>query len=209
MKIVNPSVELITPFEGAEVLKFIEQCGRVCYRSESNTTLDSAEKFVRMLIKRGHESVLEHFGCTFKIICDRGVMAELTRHRLASFSVESTRFVDYSGEDLKFIKPNFGALGLQAFSDGELWFPSAIKKAENIYKCLRKANIPPELARSVLPLSLATTVIMTANLREWRHILKLRTLEKAHPQMRQVANMILNVFREKIPVIVEDVCFGE
>ena len=95
MKIIEPSVELMRDFDGAEVMKFIERCGRICYQSEKNITADSAEKFVRNLIKRGHESVLEHFSATFKIICDRGVMAELTRHRLASFSVESTRYNAY------------------------------------------------------------------------------------------------------------------
>lgn len=111
MKIIEPSVELMRDFDGAEVMKFIERCGRTCYQSEKNITEDSAEKFVRNLIKRGHESVLEHFSVTFKIICDRGVMAELTRHRLASFSIESTRFNDYSSEkfggEFAFIRPRF------------------------------------------------------------------------------------------------------
>ena len=95
MKIIEPSVELMRDFDGAEVMKFIERCGRTCYQSWKNTTDNSAIVFVRNLIKRGHESVLEHFSATFKIICDRGVMAELTRHRLASFSIESTRFNAY------------------------------------------------------------------------------------------------------------------
>ena len=203
MKIIEPSVELLTPFEGAEVMKFIESCGRVCYRSTAQTFDGLTEKFIRNLIKRGHESVLEHFSCTFKIICDRGVMAELTRHRLCSFSVESTRYCDYSKNGLTFIKPPFG--NFETFLEGTMWFGSAISKSKNIYNCMRKENIPPEIARAVLPMSLATTVIMTANLREWRHILKLRTDSKAHPQMRQIANMILDILKEKLPVMFEDI----
>ena len=209
MKIIEPSVELLTPFEGAEVMKFIESCGRVCYRSTAQTFDGLTEKFIRNLIKRGHESVLEHFSCTFKIICDRGVMAELTRHRLASFSIESTRYCDYAsdkfGGELTFIKLCFGRDDFQQFLHGTMWFESAIKKIENYYKCMRKENIPPEQARAILPNSLATTIVMTANLREWRHILKLRTDSKAHPQMRHVAGMILDIFKSKIPVVFEDI----
>lgn len=205
MKIIEPSVELMTIFNGDNVLKFIESCGRVCYRSEDNSTPDSAEKFVRMLIKRGHESVLEHFSCTFEIICDRGVMAELTRHRVASFSVESTRYCDYSadkfGGELTFINPHF-----ETTSDArQAMFENAMADAEENYLRLRNGGTKPEDARAVLPLSLATTVIMTANLREWRHVLKLRTSGKAHPQMRQVANMILDILKEKLPVVFEDI----
>lgn len=200
MKIIEPSVELMTPFNGNEVLKFIEKCGRVCYRSEGNITADSAPLFVKNLIRRGHESVLEHFSCTFKIICDRGVMAELTRHRLASFSVESTRYCDYSG-GLTFINPHF-------WNDGEsrqMLLENAMIEAEQKYLRMRNCGCKPEQARAVLPLSLATTIIMTANLREWRHILKLRTDSKAHPQMRYIANMILDVFKKNLPVIFEEI----
>lgn len=197
MKIIEPSVELMTPFEGLEVLKFIEECGRVCYRSEDKITGNSAEKFVRMLIKRGHESVLEHFSCTFKIICDRGVMAELTRHRLASFSIESTRYCDYSG-GVTFINAE-----ISTSESGQAIFENAMLEAEEKYLRLRRAGCPPEQARAVLPNALATTVIMTANLREWRHVLKLRTSSKAHPQMRQVAEMIFEILYGKLPVVFE------
>lgn len=510
MKIIEPTAELMTPFDGEEVLKFIESCGRVCYRSTAKEFEGVTEKFIRNLILRGHESVLEHFSCTFKIVCDRGVMAELTRHRIASFcvtgdtiipsyssnkrtsgkkrtieeiykwahnpqchaafnalvirsldeqthtikpnkiknvfyngiqdvfkittesgrmlkctaghrfftdsgwkklqdinvgdtiysngipvlenedwirhnyltlnktraqvaleagcceatlykafkkfgivkpwsdrpnrhpghgvkgmftdaqrqdisarmsgenhpsykhdrntlsisggyneanhkfaaqkkhcencnsetnleihhkdknpknnsesnikilcsqchhlwhnpfaigafkdkvvevcysgkestydlemespyhnyvangivvhnSVESTRYCDYSKDDLTFIKPPFDSYGFQSFLHGSLWFNNAIKKSKNYYNVMRKENIPPEIARAVLPMSLATTIIMTANLREWRHVLKLRTASAAHPQMRQVANMILIILKNKLPVVFEDV----
>jgi thymidylate synthase (FAD) len=195
----------MTPFDGEEVLKFIESCGRVCYRSEKNVTADSATQFVRNLIKRGHESVLEHFSCTFKIVCDRGVMAELTRHRLASFTIESTRYCDYSsdkfGNELTFVFPCY----FKKDAIGEtLWF-DAMKKSEQEYLYFRIHGGTPEKDRCVLPISLATTIVMTANLREWQHILKLRTDKKAHPQMRQVAGMILDIFKSKISVVFEDI----
>ena len=159
---------------------------------------DCAEKFVRNLISRGHESVLEHFSVTFKIICDRGIMAEFTRHRLASFSIESTRFNAY--KELTFIKPNWQE---QTFLY-RAWENSVIQ-AEEKYLQMRQSGARPEDARAILPNSLKTEIIMTANLREWRHILKLRTAKAAHPQMIQVANMILDILKEKLPVVFEDI----
>ena len=205
MKIIEPRVELMREFDGAEVMKFIEKCGRTCYQSEKNITADSAEKFVRNLIKRGHESVLEHFSVTFKIICDRGVMAEITRHRLASYTIESTRFNAY--KELTFIKPCFWSFGSKDVNSAlcyNMWADS-VKKLEMIYKTMREKGATPEQARSILPNSLKTEILMTANLREWRTILKLRTAKDAHPQMRQVATMILAILKEKLPVVFEDI----
>ena len=218
MKIIEPSVELMSEINGAEVMKFIERCGRTCYQSEKNITDDSAEKFVRNLIKRGHESVLEHFSCTFKIICDRGVMAELTRHRLASFSVESTRYNNY--DELTFIRPHLqsNTVGMKEeicekaltknmsfFVLTNIAWESKMRDVEEFYKNLIGSGIQPEQARGFLPNSLKTEIVMTANLREWRTILKLRTAKAAHPQMRQVAGMILKILKEKLPVVFEDI----
>ena len=183
MKIIEPSVELIDAINPDEVLKKIERCGRVCYQSEPK---GQPEKFIRARIKNGHESILEHVSLTFKIICDRAILAEITRHRLASFSVESTRYCKY--DELTLINP-----------------PAHHNFAENNYRDLIQQGYPPEIARAVLPLCTKTELFMTANLREWRHILKLRTDKAAHPQMREVANQILNIFKEKLPVIVEDI----
>jgi len=225
MKIIEPSVELMRDFDGAEVIKFIERCGRTCYQSEKNITEDSAEKFVRNLIKRGHESVLEHFSATFKIICDRGVMAELTRHRLASFSVESTRYNNYASDkfdgELTFIKPCFwnddekkmyelAPINEEGTAFRQIYYKTPVWKeimtgSEFAYNALLVNGATPEQARAVLPNSLKTEIVMTANLREWRHILKLRTAKDAHPQMRQVANMILTILKEKLPVVFEDI----
>lgn len=222
MKIIEPSAVLMRDFDGEEVMKFLEKCGRTAYQSENNITDDSAKKFIRNLIKRGHESVLEHFSCTFKIICDRGVMAELTRHRLASFTIESTRFNDYSKGELTFIKPCFfteeekiSGYDIVFDDEDETIFAEKLNKfqmwteimagIENAYKILRKDGATPEQARTILPNSLKTEIIMTANLREWRTILKLRTAKDAHPQMRQVAEMILDALKRKLPVIFEDI----
>lgn len=184
MKIIEPSATLIDEINPAEILQKLERCGKVSRQSN----LGDAENFVRVIIKRGHESVLEHVSLTFHIICDRAIMAELTRHRLASFTVESTRYVKY--DELKVIQPTCGV---------------ALNYVEDVYKALLKDGKPPEIARAVLPLCLATELYMTANLREWRHILKLRTAKAAHPQMRQIARQILDTFKDFLPVIVEDI----
>lgn len=194
MKIIEPSVELIDDIDGAQILRKLERCGKVSRQSK----LGDAENFVRSIIKRGHESVLEHVQLTFKIICDRAIMAELTRHRHASFTVESTRYVNYKD-------------GLTVIADTTLnkkqsysWL-CAVDKAGVAYQELIELGVKPEQARAVLPLCLATELYMTANLRELRHILKLRTDKAAHPQMRVVAGQILDILRDKLPVIVEDI----
>ena len=193
MKIIEPSATLVDEINPEQILKKIEMCGRVSHKSKPKQnftgTIGSTINFVSMLIKRGHESVLEHVSLTFKIVCDRAIMAELTRHRLASFTVESTRYVKY--DELKFIDPP-DMVNVRAF---ELLYRGLIENDK----------LPPEIARSVLPQCTATTLYMTANLREWRHVLKLRTAKAAHPQMRQIMKQILAVFKEKLPVIVEDI----
>lgn len=205
MKIIEPSVELIGEVDGKKIMKHIELAGRVCYKSESRISDDSAEKFIANIIKSGHESVIEHVSLTFKIICDRGVLAEITRHRLASFSVESTRYNDYSNGkfdgELTFIMPNFWNEDDENF---KIWLDS-MKIIEENYLLMRKNGARPEQARSILPNSLKTEIFMTANLREWRHFLKLRTSSRAHPQMREVALKIYEILREKLPVIFSDI----
>ena len=193
MKIIEPSAELYGEINPEEILRKLEVCGKVSRKS----TLGDSENFVRSIIKRGHESVLEHVSLTFKIICDRAIMAELTRHRLASFTVESTRYVKY--DELTVIKPFSTPDG----SDFTFWH--MMREVEKNYLFLIEEGVKPELARAVLPQCTATTLYMTANLREWRHVLKLRTDKAAHPQMRQIMYQILAVFKEKLPVVVEDI----
>lgn len=204
MKIIEPSVELVEDFDAAAVMKKIERAGRVCYKSEGNIKDDSAEKFIRGIIKRGHESVIEHATVSFKIICDRGVTHELVRHRLASYSQESSRYCDYSagkfGGELTFIKPCFWSEDDEKF---KLWL-STMAELEKKYLELRACGARPEEARSILPNSLKTEIFVTMNLREWRHFLKLRTAAAAHPQMREVALKMYQILVEKLPAVFDD-----
>ena len=204
MKIIEPSVELVDDFDAVAIMKKIERAGRVCYKSEGNIKDESAEKFIRGIIKRGHESVIEHAIISFKIICDRGVTHELVRHRLASYSQESTRYCDYSagkfGGELTFIKPCFWRDDDENF----LLWKETMARLEEIYLTMRKNNARPEEARSILPNSLKTEIFVTMNLREWRHFLKLRTAKAAHPQMREVALKIYSILAEKLPAVFDD-----
>lgn len=193
MKIIEPSVELVDNVSYADICNKIERCGRVCYQSEPK---GNPEDFIRRLIKRGHESVLEHASLTFHIICDRAIQNELVRHRLSSPSVESTRYVKY--DDMTFIKPTFRK------HSSEIVFQEVVEHVERAYREMLSDGEKPEDARAVLPMCLKSELYMTANLREWRHILKLRTDSKAHPQMRRVAGLILEVFKKNYPVFVED-----
>lgn len=204
MKIISPSVEILTPLDGAAVLRHIEQCGRVCYKSEGKTTESSAPAFVANIIKRGHEAVLEHFDITVKFICDRGVSHEIVRHRLASYCQESTRYCNYSkdgfGGEITVIQPCY----LATCGAGYQMWKEACEAAETAYFNMLNSGCSPQEARAVLPNSLKTEVVMTANLREWRHFFKLRTAPAAHPQMREVANMLLKQMREMVPVVFDD-----
>jgi thymidylate synthase (FAD) len=190
MKIIKPSVELLwmTP----EPLKAIEIAGRTCYKSEDRITADSAEKFVAMLLEKKHEAMIEHACASVKIVCDRGVTHEIVRHRLASYAQESTRYANYSkekfGHEISVVEPP----GLE-MKDYEHWEASC-QEAEECYMALISNGIKPQIARSVLPTCLKTEIVFTANMREFRHFAKLRTAPAAHPQMREIADMIVDIF---------------
>lgn len=198
MKIINASYHIETRIDGAEILKRIEKEGRTCYKSEDRITDESAKSFVRMLIERGHESVLEHESITVRFVCDRGVSHEIVRHRLASYSQESQRYVRYNG-DIEFINPRMpNAKAYEAWQE-------LCERAEETYRELLSYGVQPQQARSVLPNSTKTEVVMTANLREWRHFLKLRTAKAAHPQMRELTVPLLKELQERIPVVFDDI----
>lgn len=212
MRIIKPSVELMEPVNGAEILRHLERCGRVCYKSEEKIGEGSAEQFIRSVIKRGHESVLEHAKITVKVICDRGVSHEIVRHRIASYSQESTRYCNYAsdrfGGEISFVDI---ATGFKYDLDNDadlakctIWC-AAMAAAERYYNELIDAGAKPEEARSVLPNSTKTEIVMTMNLREWRHFLRLRDGKAAHPQIREIADMILNMFHKEIPVVFDDI----
>lgn len=207
MKIIEPYVELESEINGEDILKTIEKVGRVCYKSEDRITEESAKRFVESLMKRGHESVIEHVSLSVRVVCDRGVTHEIVRHRVASYAQESTRYCNYGKDkfdnELTFINPCFWT-GDEDKDKKDIWI-NTMKNIENQYLELLKIGATPEEARSILPNSLKTEIIITMNLREWRHFFKLRTSNAAHPQMRQVAFMILEIFKEKVPVIFDDI----
>ena len=205
MRIVSPGFEILTPVDSEAILKHIELCGRTCYKSEKKITDESCRTFVQSIIKRGHEAVLEHFNITVKFICDRGVSHEIVRHRLASYCQESTRYCNYSKDDFSgeitvvepfYLKPD--TLAYNAWKE-------ACEAAEAAYFSLLDWGCTPQEARAVLPNSLKTEVVMTANLREWRHFFKLRCATAAHPQMREVATPLLAVMQKKLPIVFDDI----
>lgn len=205
MKIIEPSVEILTPIDSEAILKMLEAVGRTCYKSEDKIQEGSAEKFISNIVKRGHEAVIEHYNITVKFICDRGVTHEIVRHRLASYCQESTRYCNYANDkfngEITVIKPMF----LEVGTDGwELWH-DACAMAEKVYFDLLDFGCTPQEARAVLPNSLKTELVMTANIREFRHFFNLRCSKAAHPQMREVANMLLREFKERIPVLFDDI----
>lgn len=193
----------MSPINGDIILNHIEKCGRICYKSEEKITTDSAKSFVKMLIERGHEAMIEHYSFTVKFIVDRGVSHELVRHRVASFAQESTRYCNYSkdkfGGEITFVQPIFYE-GCESYNEWHY----AMQVAENMYFALLENSTPQE-ARTVLPNSLKTEIVITANLREWRHILKLRTSKEAHPQMREVMIPLLYQLKTLIPVVFDDI----
>ena len=205
MKVLKPSVSLEGAFNTEAIMKHIEKAGRVCYKSENNISNDSAEKFIRNILKRGHESVIEHASITFKIVCDRGVSHEIVRHRIASYSQESTRYCNYSqdkfGNELSFIKPCFWKTDSESY---KIWESSMLQIEKNYFYLIDNGASPQE-ARSILPNSLKTEIYVTMNLREWRHFLKLRTSKAAHPQMQEVSIMIYDVLAKKLPAIFDDI----
>lgn len=205
MKIIKPYHEIMTPIDGVQILKHIENCGRICYKSEHKITEDSYLTFARNIVKRGHEAVIEHCSVSVKFICDRGVSHEIVRHRMASYCQESTRYCNYSKDDFQgeitVIEPIF----LEQYTDGYSMWEEACQIAERAYFKMLDWGCSPQEARAVLPNSLKTEIVMTANLREWRHFLKLRTSKAAHPQIREIAIPLLNELKERIPVIFDDI----
>lgn len=199
MKIVKPSHKILSMPSRNSILKFIESAGRTCYKSEEKITSNSAASFVKQIIDSGHHSVIEHSNITVRFVCDRGVSHELVRHRLASYSQESTRYADYSrdkfGREITLIRPFFWAENSAEF----LVWAEAMSKAEKAYMKLTASGARPEEARTVLPNSLKTEIVMTCNIREWRHVLTLRCSTAAHPQMREITLPLLAELNQKLP----------
>lgn len=207
MQAIKPYTQIYKDFDGQKVLQKIEATARTCYKSEGKIQEGSAAKLVAGLIKSGHEAMLEHASVTVKFVVDRGISHELVRHRLASFAQESTRYCNYSkddfGSEITFIIPDY----LEYKSEGWNIWKESMKQAEDAYFKMLDFGLSPQQARAVLPNSLKTEVVMTANLREWRHFFKLRALGttgKPHPQMLEVAVPLLEDMKNLIPVVFDD-----
>lgn len=197
MILTSAGHKIITKINEEEILQRLELAGRTCYKSEDKITLFSARSFVEKIIKSGHHSVLEHESISVRFICDRGVTHEIVRHRLAAYSQESTRYCNYGKIGITFVIPS------DFFLDPEdIAFLTLVEQYYN--KCLNEKKRTPQQARYFLPSGLKTEIVWTANLREWRHILKLRTSKAAHPDMRALMIPVLEEFKEKLPVVFND-----
>jgi thymidylate synthase (FAD) len=206
MKIIEPSFEVLTPFGplteqvGIKMLQFIERMARISHRSEDKQTEDSWQRFIKaVVLEHGDWSVVEHASLTVIFRVDRGVTHELVRHRLFSFTQESTRFVNYSKKpDLEFIMP-------ANLHGAEFLWNMAIQETEQTYLDLLENGLRPQEARSVLPNALAATIATTGNLRNWRHFLLMRSSRETHPDFRRVVDPLLAVFKATIPLIFDDI----
>ena len=204
MRIVESEVIFEPEISGEDILKKLEKVARTCYKSEDRISETSAAGFIRGIVKSGHEAMIEHVSLTVRIICDRGISHEIVRHRLCSFAQESTRYCSYNkdkfGNEISVICPKDIRENEEMF---KTW-KEAMEASEKAYMQLLKTTTP-QIARSVLPTALRTEIVVTANLREWRHFLKLRTESGAHPQIREIAFEILKIFRKHVPVIFDDI----
>jgi thymidylate synthase (FAD) len=219
MRLIKSSIEFIWATENP--LQIIERAGRTCYKSEERIAPESAARFVKMLIDNGHEAMIEHASASYRFICDRGVTHEIVRHRLFSFAQESTRYCNYKDEVAFVIPPwlssiNEGSFTEKDLSDGQssslldepsrIWLQNMLNQ-EQVYNKLLELGWQPQQARSVLPTSLKTEIVITGNLRQWRQFFRLRCDKSAHPQAREVAYMALKDVKDRIPVVFD--CFEE
>lgn len=204
MRVICPKVEVLSAVDGVAAVKHLEKIGRVCYKSESRITEDSYARFLQGIVDRSHEAVLEHYSISVKFTCDRGVSHEIVRHRMASYCQESTRYCSYNneqfGKEITVIKPCFLNEDTGAYS---IWKHS-MESVEKDYFNLLAAGCTAQEARAVLPNSLKTELVMSANIREWRHFFKLRCSAVAHPQMREVALLALKELYDLVPVVFDD-----
>ena len=204
MNIVQQHVEVLTTLDEVSMMERIELAGRTAYKSENKITIGSAEAFCRMIIRNGHESVLEHVSITVKFVCDRGVTHELVRHRIASYTQESTRYCNYSG-GLTVVLPLSLAGDWPSCKAARTIWERAMWSAENAYCNMIEVGCTPQQARHVLPLSTKTEIVTTMNIREWRHVFRLRTASGAHPHIRALMLDLLAIFKEQLPVLFGDI----
>jgi thymidylate synthase (FAD) len=205
MKIISHTFVIESHVDGDYILQQIERAGRTAYKSEDKITPSSAAKFVQMIVQNGHLSVIEHQSITVRIICDRGVTHEIVRHRLASYTQESTRYCNYAkgkfDGEITVIRPCFWDESDERYA---VW-RQCMEQTEAAYNRLITLGATPQEARSVLPNSLKTEIVMTMNLRAWYHFFKTRVALAAHPQMREIVKLLLEEFKKRVPIIFDQI----
>jgi len=203
MRLVEPWIK-VENFDGVKIMKRIERACRTCYRSEDKISDESYKNLLTNCLNRGHESVLEHEKITVRIYSDIGTYKDLTRHRFASFSVESTRYCSYNkdkyGNEIAVVNPVY----MEDKEVFETW-KKAIEDMEKAYMKMKELGASTDMCREILPHSTAAEYTMTANIREWKHILELRTTNHVHPAIRQVLIPLLLLFKEQMPEIFGDI----
>lgn len=215
--VVQPYARIVRPTptaeNGIEMLRFVEWCARISHASEEAQTETSWARFLDVVVlQRCDWSVTEHASVTVEALVDRGVTHETVRHRIAAYTQESTRFVNYAKKmPPRFIAPEFGDLGLDepALLATQQAFQEAIIRSEETYRQMLNRGVTPQLARAVLPNALASKIVITYNLRQWRHFFLMRTSREAHPAMRAVASGLLEDFRRMTPLLFDDIEAGE
>ncbi len=208
MKIIEPVVE-IEKVDYNKMMKNLERACRTCYRSEDKITEESYKTLLKNCINRGHESILEHEKITIRMTCDIGVYKDLTRHRHASFSIESTRYCNY-GKDkfdnqIKFIEPVNIEKNTKLYEEWQ----KTCEEIEKHYIKMVNLGATPDQMRMILPHSTAAEVTMTANIREWKHVLSLRCTKHAHPAVEQVMIPLLLHLKKNMPEIFESIEYDE
>lgn len=208
MKIIKPWVE-VKKFDGIQIMKSLELAAKQCYRTQGNITDDSYKNFLRNCINRGHESVIEHEKVSIRMCCDIGVYKDLTRHRHASFSIESTRYCNYSKDkfenEISFIEPCNIEKNTEEYKE---WY-YGMQNAEETYLNMSRLGCNPDQLRMILPHSTASEVYMTANIREWRHIFRLRAQKETHPAIQQLMIPLLLYFKEQMPELFDMITYNE
>jgi thymidylate synthase (FAD) len=203
MKITERSVELANAPDYETLLDTVTKAGHNCYKAETVDTQEHKEKFIRGIIKRGHEAVLEFSNIDVHIVADRSFMGQLTRHRLMHFCIESARYNNYAsdknGNEIAVIVP----ADIKDSHSYETWYRGCAE-AEESYVEMVASGVKPETARSVLPMCLATSIYCGANIREWRHIFRLRCDSHAQIDIRLVMTDLLGKMYAKYTVFFED-----
>lgn len=207
VKIVEQSFEIMTPIDGKAILKHLELCARNCYKSEGSISEDSAERMIKKLIELKHEAMIEHFNISVKFTTDLSFYKDITRHRMASYAIESTRYCMYAkdkfGSELTVIEPCNIEKGTPEYAE---WL-RCMEDIERAYLAMAKLGCKPDQCRMLLPHSVKADMIMTANLREWRHVFKLRADKAAHPGIQVLMKALLKEFSQQIPVVFDDLLY--